>query len=123
MISKSTANIKIGLYNVENLFLLFDHPIPANYQSLSELDWQKLSTSIYDNKPLKKCIEIAKIIRDRDSDIMMLCEVGGLESLKSFNSLFLKTLRITNSFLTVHSPVDVSIASSIAVPALPRCLT
>ncbi len=89
MTSKSTANIKIGLYNVENLFLLFDHPIPANHRSLSEVEWQKLSTSIYDNKPLKKCGEIAKIILDRDADIMMLCEVGGLESLKSFNSLFL----------------------------------
>ena len=89
MTSKSTANIKIGLYNVENLFLLFDHPIPENYLSLSELEWQKLSTSIFDNKPLKKSIEIAKIIQDRDPDIMMFCEVGGLESLKNFNSLFL----------------------------------
>lgn len=89
MMSQSTAKIKMGLYNVENLFLMFDHPIPKNFNTLSEIEWQKLSTSVYDNKPLEKCKEIAKIIQQNKPDIMMVCEVGGLESLKNFNDLFL----------------------------------
>ncbi|OFZ31231.1 MAG: hypothetical protein A2622_01135 [Bdellovibrionales bacterium RIFCSPHIGHO2_01_FULL_40_29] len=89
MMNNATVNIKLGLFNVENLFLLFDRPIPPNYQNLTEDEWQKLSTSIYDNKPLKKCLSIASIILKNEPDIMMVCEVGGLESLKNFNSLFL----------------------------------
>lgn len=89
MMNNATVNIRLGLYNVENLFLLFDHPIPPNFKSISEGEWQKLSTSIYDNKPLAKCLEIARIIALNDPDIVMLCEVGGLESLKNFNTLFL----------------------------------
>jgi hypothetical protein len=83
--------MKLGLYNVENLFLLFDHPIPENFQTLTEPEWQKLSTSVYDNKPLRKCLEIAKLILLEQPDIVMLCEVGGLESLKNFNVLFLQS--------------------------------
>ncbi|MBC7419632.1 MAG: hypothetical protein H7328_02795 [Bdellovibrio sp.] len=98
MTSQSTGNtphsnllvdLKLGLFNVENLFLLFDHPIPPNFQKLSEPQWQKLSASVYENKPLQKCIQIANLIKENNPDIMMLCEVGGLESLKNFNELFL----------------------------------
>ncbi len=91
MPSKSIAKIKMGLYNVENLFLLFDHPVPENFKSLSESDWQKLSTSVYDNKPLAKCSAIANIIQKNSPDIMMFCEVGGVESLKNFNDMFLNS--------------------------------
>lgn len=91
MTDKSTLKIKFSLFNVENLFLLFDHPIPEKFETLSEPDWQKLSTSVYYNKPLKKCLEIAKLIRLEKPDIIMLCEVGGLESLKNFNVLFLNS--------------------------------
>lgn len=91
MTNKSTLKIKLGLFNVENLFLLFDHPIPENFKTLSEPDWQKLSTSVYYNKPLKKCLEIAKLIELEQPDILMICEVGGLESLKNFNVLFLNS--------------------------------
>ena len=91
MTEYATVNIKLGLYNVENLFLMFDHPVPENFSKLSEDQWQKLSTSVYDNKPLNKCLEIAKIISENNPDIMMFCEVGGLESLKNFNQLFLNS--------------------------------
>lgn len=89
MTTNATVNVKLGLFNVENLFLMFDHPIPENYKKLTEPEWQKLSTSTYDNKPLAKCLEIAKIISEKQPDIMMFCEIGGLESLKNFNQLFL----------------------------------
>ena len=80
MINKATVNIavniKMGLFNVENLFLHFSHPVPGNFKNLSEAEWQKLSVSVYGNKPLAKCIEIANIIQENNPDIMMFCEVG-----------------------------------------------
>lgn len=96
MMSQSTnnnlstvLNLRFGLFNAENLFLLFDHEIPPHYLKLTEAQWQKLSASVYENKPLSKCIEIAQVIRQNQPDIMMLCEIGGLESLRNFNHLFL----------------------------------
>lgn len=86
-----TIDLKMGLFNAENLFLLFDQPIPPHFTKLSELQWQKLSSSVYENKPLNKCLEIASLIKENDPDIMMFCEVGGLESLKNFNKLFLSS--------------------------------
>lgn len=88
-ITKS-INLRIGLFNAENLFILFDHPVPAHFEKMNETQWQRLSTSVYENKPLKKIIEIAKIIEEEKPDVMMLCEIGGEESLKNFNQLFLK---------------------------------
>lgn len=82
-------SLKIGLFNAENLFLLFDQEPPPHYQKLNEAQWQKLSTSVYENKPLAKCIQIAQLIKENAPDIMMLCEVGGAESLNNFNRLFL----------------------------------
>ena len=37
MTEYATVNIKLGLYNVENLFLMFDHPIPENYKKLPDI--------------------------------------------------------------------------------------
>lgn len=88
--NKTTLSLKLGLYNVENLFLHFDQEIPQHYQKLNEAQWQKLSHSAYEPKPLKKCLEIARIITEEAPDILMLCEVGGIESLNTFNKLFLQ---------------------------------
>lgn len=85
----NSVNLKFCLLNAENLFLLFDHPIPKNFEKMEEIQWQKLSTSIYENKPLFKLQHLARTIQDTHSDIVMLCEVGGLESLKNFNTMFL----------------------------------
>lgn len=85
----NSVDLKFCLLNAENLFLLFDHEIPKNYLKLEESQWQKLSTSIYDNKPLFKTIQIARTLHDTQADIIMLTEVGGVESLKNFNELFL----------------------------------
>lgn len=82
-------NLKFCLINAENLFLLFDHPIPKNYQKLEEAQWQKLSSSVYENKSLFKTLHLARTLQEINADIVMLCEVGGLESLKNFNALFL----------------------------------
>ena len=85
----NSLNLKFCLFNVENLFLLFDQPVPKNFEKMEEAQWQKLSTSIYENKPLFKLKHLARTIQDANADIIMLCEVGGIESLKNFNTLFL----------------------------------
>lgn len=56
----------------------------------TESAWQKNSTSQYENKSLRKCQALARTLLEVDADIVMLCEVGGLESLQNFNQLFLK---------------------------------
>ena len=85
----STLNLKFALLNAENLFLLFDKKPDAHVLKLEEVQWQKLSTSVYENKPLRKLLELQKVILEINPDILMLCEVGGEESLKNFNELFL----------------------------------
>lgn len=85
-----SIDLKIALLNAENLFLLFDHPPTNDHTKLDEIQWQKLSTSIYPNKHLGKLKELARTFKDMDADIILLCEVGGPESLKHFNELFLE---------------------------------
>jgi hypothetical protein len=87
--SAPQIDLKFCLINAENLFLLFDgdaHPDPLK---LTEAEWQKLSTSVYENKSLRKSQALARSLLEINADIIMLCEVGGLESLKNFNQLFL----------------------------------
>lgn len=84
-----TLNLKFCFLNAENLFLLFDELPGAESLKLDEAKWQRLSSSTIENKPLKKCLELAKSLQDINADIVMLCEVGGFESLKNFNELFL----------------------------------
>lgn len=68
---------------------MFDGTPSRDVLNLKEAQWQRLSTSIYENKPLKKTQDIANALKDIDADIIMLCEVGGFESLKNFNLLFM----------------------------------
>jgi endonuclease/exonuclease/phosphatase family metal-dependent hydrolase len=76
-------------FNVENLFLYLDYFEGQDLSTLSEKDWQKLSTSTVGNKPLEHVRAIARAVLDVDPDILMLCEVGGVESLANFSRLFL----------------------------------
>ncbi len=82
-------NLKFALLNAENLFLLFDRPATHEMTKVGETEWQRFSTSIFPNKPLKKVKELVRVIQDVDADIVMLCEIGGPESLANFNQLFL----------------------------------
>lgn len=81
--------LKMMLWNVENLFLLSDHKFSEDHLKLDEVQWQKLSTSVFYNKPLAKTKALAKIVLEEDPDLILLCEVGGIESLQNFNRLFL----------------------------------
>jgi Exonuclease III len=89
MSGNETTNLKCCLLNAENLFLTFDQIPTAEALKIPEAQWQKLTSSTVENKPLKKCLDMAKGIQDINADILMLCEVGGYESLNNFNHLFL----------------------------------
>lgn len=82
-------DLRCLLLNAENLFLLLDHQLPTPFDHLSETEWQKYSTSVYSNKPLKKLLRLKEHLQEMDADILLLTEVGGEESLKNFNNLCL----------------------------------
>jgi len=83
-------SLKVLLLNAENLFLLSDQPITNDHLKLDQVQWNKLSTSVYENKPLEKAKALGRIVLNENPDLILLCEVGGLESLQNFNRLFLK---------------------------------
>lgn len=87
-----TIDLKIMVLNAENLFLLSDFPLNDLDIQKSEAEWQRLSTSIYPNKSLFKCRELAKIFFNVNPDLILLSEVGGIESLKNYNRLFLQEI-------------------------------
>ncbi len=87
-----TSRIRLVDFNVENLFVFLDRLDPHSTRTLTELpekEWQKLSSSTIPNKPLAQVKEIARAVLDLDPDILMLCEVGGRESLANFSRIFL----------------------------------
>lgn len=87
---QTLERLKIMLWNVENLFLLSDEPLTAEHLNLDQTKWNRLSTSVYDNKPIEKCKQIARIIQEENPDLILFCEVGGFESLQNFSKLFLQ---------------------------------
>ncbi|MFN7905649.1 MAG: endonuclease/exonuclease/phosphatase family protein [Pseudobdellovibrionaceae bacterium] len=87
----SEIDLKFCLFNAENLFLLFDKAPAPEFLNFDETQWQTLSTSVYENKPLRKLKEIAMMIQQTKPQIIMLCEVGGPESLNHLNQYFLNS--------------------------------
>jgi endonuclease/exonuclease/phosphatase family metal-dependent hydrolase len=83
--------LRLVQYNVENLFLFLDLYSGQDLKKVTEAEWQKLSSSTTQNKPLKKAWALATVIKDIDPDILMLNEVGGSESLENFNKYFLNS--------------------------------
>ncbi len=81
--------LRIVEFNVENLFVLLDHHLGQSFEALTEKEWQRLSASTTPNKPLQHVRELARAIEQMDPDILMLCEVGGRESLLNFSKYFL----------------------------------
>lgn len=77
-------------FNTENFFVYFDEAPSKDPHDMSEIEWQRLSRSTIENKPLAKVRDIARAIDDLDPDILMLSEVGGRESLANFSRYFLK---------------------------------
>jgi len=84
--------LRIAAFNAENFSLLLD----ADYaieelEALSESDYLAMNASIYNpNKDRGKIAAIARIIVERDFDLVSLCEVGGMETLEAFNRIYLE---------------------------------
>lgn len=70
---------------------MFDREPDESVLDLKDAQWKRLSSSIYPNKSLKKVLDISKALQEIDADIVMLIEVGGLESLANLNKLFLSS--------------------------------
>jgi hypothetical protein len=75
--------------NCQDLFIFMDKYRGQDLLTMSETDWQLLSASFKENKPLQKVIELATGIKLSNPDIIALVEVGGEESLTNFNQHFL----------------------------------
>lgn len=77
-------------WNVENLFLFLDLYNGQDLKNMTELEWQRLSSSTTPNKSIHKTRALAEAILDMDPDFLMLNEVGGEDSLLNFNRYFLQ---------------------------------
>lgn len=82
--------MRFCLLNCENLFIYLDFWQGQDILRLNEQEWQSLSTAQTSNKSLFKTKWLANTINEIDADIVMLNEVGGIESLENFNRHFLK---------------------------------
>lgn len=79
-------NFKVMVLNAQDLFLFMDKhnhaEIPVT--ELTEIKWQLMSSSLLSNKSKEKCLMLAQAIRDAEADVVMMTEVGGIESLSNF---------------------------------------
>lgn len=82
--------LKIMAINAENLFLYLDKFEGEDLSKVTEEEWQSFSISLFQNKTLYKTRWLARSIEDVEPDVVMLSEVGGLESIRNFSRLFLK---------------------------------
>ena len=81
--------MKLVSINCEDLFLFVDQLAFVDPTVLNEKQWQTLSVSTVENKPLAKCKALARELLFLDPDIIACSEVGGIESLENFSKLFL----------------------------------
>ncbi len=81
---------KIMVLNAQDLFLFLDKYQGINPLELNEIKWQLSSSSLVANKSKEKCLQLAQCIKESEADIIMLTEVGGLESLQNFSQFVLK---------------------------------
>lgn len=72
--------------NAQDLFLFMDKHNHASISvsELSEIKWQLMSSSLFSNKSKEKCQILGNTILDNETDIVMMTEVGGPESLSNF---------------------------------------
>jgi endonuclease/exonuclease/phosphatase family metal-dependent hydrolase len=86
-----TQTLSIASFNAENFYLLLDGEY--NREELEALDegtYLAMNASIYNpNKDRGKIAEIARVILENDFDLVGLCEVGGMQSLETFNRVYL----------------------------------
>jgi len=70
--------------NAQDLFLFMDKHDQGSLEDLTEIKWQLMSSSLFNNKSKNKTFSLAQTIKDSQADIVMMTEVGGHESLHNF---------------------------------------
>ncbi len=70
--------------NAQDLFLFMDKHDETSLSDMTEIKWQLMSSSLFLNKAKEKCLSLAQTIRDSGALVVMVTEVGGLESLANF---------------------------------------
>lgn len=81
--------LKIFQHNCLDLFIFLDFDLSKPIEDHSDEEWNSLTYSKKENKPLKKIKELADLYLKVNPDILILNEIGGLESLTNFNKHFL----------------------------------
>lgn len=78
--------IKVMVLNAQDLFLFMDKHNHAEVPvtELTEIKWQLMSSSLFSNKSKEKTQMLALEIKDAEADVVMVTEVGGVESLRNF---------------------------------------
>jgi len=84
-------SLSIAAFNAENFYLLIDARLGREeLEALDEADYLAMNASIFNpNKKRDKIAAIAQIIIEEDFDLVVLSEVGGMETLAAFNRLYL----------------------------------
>ena len=86
---KMNKHFKIMVLNAQDLFIFIDKYRGENPLEMTEIQWQLSSSSLLMNKPKDKCELLALNILENDPDVVMLTEIGGMESLSNFTKIFL----------------------------------
>lgn len=84
MMVKSPSELKVMVLNAQDLFLFMDKHDQSSIENLTEMKWQMMSASLFNNKSKDKCLSLARTILDSGADVVMMTEVGGHESLANF---------------------------------------
>lgn len=84
--------LHVASFNAENFYLLLDAQYTkAELEDIDDETYRRMNTSIYNpNKERSKIAEIARIIQTEDFDLIGLIEIGGMETLASFNRMYLE---------------------------------
>ena len=83
--------LRVMVLNAQDLFLFMDKHAHTELpvEELSEIKWQLMSSSLFSNKSKEKCQILAQTIIEAQADVVMVTEVGGLESLSNFSRFLL----------------------------------
>lgn len=83
--------IHLASFNAENFYLLLDKDYSRQeLEDLDERSYLSMNVSMFNpNKSRAKIAEIAGTILENDFDLVGLCEVGGMQSLRAFNRIYL----------------------------------
>jgi endonuclease/exonuclease/phosphatase family metal-dependent hydrolase len=81
---KNPFSLKVMVLNAQDLFLFMDKHDQTSLEDLTEIKWQLMSSSLFNNKSKEKCQILAQTIQESQADVVMMTEVGGHESLHNF---------------------------------------